>query len=512
MKNIIFNRYSLLLYSCFVLIGLQLTSCEKDEMAAPVITQIRNYEASPNDTIVDAVAAGQWVVLEGHNLAGIKAAYFNGVPASINSTLLTDNYAVINIPSIQFQNVPDQGRNIIKVVSEGGIGTYEIRVTGAPYISYIRNFADAPNDTVTSSIVPNQAINIVGYNLEDALSISFQGVEADLTNIVYTDSSAIISVPGDLSASDALFANIISYSTNLGDASFGIRIIGPPVVISVSHEIPLAGEEVIVKGYNLIEVSSFTFAGETITEFEEAEDGESLKFIAPALSQSAPIVIVTPSGTFTSAYNVNDITTGLISNYEWGNFFHWTWNNGASLSVSDEANSGGWLSVYPEFANNTGMFLVLDQGILEPGTGDTDNNAFHLGDLQWLPAESINDPVTSWVLKFEFNVAADWNGASFCIVSSNDKYMVRWEPWKTSSNKTVSYTTNGWQTITIPLSEFRENDPTLGDGNGNVVPDLKTLLGDTGNSMMVMYIHNYGSSSTKTSFVAGLDNVRVVKR
>ena len=66
---------------------------------------------------------------------------------------------------------------------------------------------------------------------------------------------------------------------------------------------------------------------------------------------------------------------------------------------------------------------------------------------------------------FEVNVLNDWTGAEFRI-NLWDGYRYHWKPYSD-----IAYRTNGWETIRIPLSEFKkpletgEPFPTLGEGN-----------------------------------------------
>lgn len=53
-----------------------------------MISEIRNYAASPGDTLVQTLEAGQWVVVLGQNLGDVSQVYFGSVPATINQTLL----------------------------------------------------------------------------------------------------------------------------------------------------------------------------------------------------------------------------------------------------------------------------------------------------------------------------------------------------------------------------------------------------------------------------------------
>lgn len=505
MKKIIYNRNYFIRIFWVAAVFMAVLACEKDELSPPVITEIRNYAQAPDDTIVQTLNAGQWVVLLGKNLSEVTQVYFGSIPATINNTFATDGSVVVQVPSIPFQTVPRDKLNVITVVNGSGATSFEVVITGAPYISYVRNHASPPDDIIVESIVADQQINIVGYNLKDATSISFQGIEADLANVVYTDSSAIVQVPSELSGGDASLVNTISYTTKLGTGIFSIRIIGPPIITGVSYEMPKEGDVVVLYGNNLLSVQDFTFAGATITSFEESEDGKSVKFTVPELTQGGPVEITTVSGTFTTAYNVNDIATGAISTFEWGDDFRWEWWGGAELTSGDP--NSGWPPYNADFPGNSGMYLVLKNNPLNGGAGDESANAIRIPSAQWIPIENLTEPANSWALKFEVNVPNPWNGGTISMKSSNDSYRARYEPWKISATGTAAYSTTGWQTVTIPLSAFRSND-----GNGDPIASLATLLGDSGNSGLILYMHNYSASPTQTGFYAAFDNFRVVKR
>lgn len=230
MKKILYNYIYYLQFFCVAATFLFMAACQEDKIETPVITGVLNYAASPNDTVVHTIQTGQWVVLTGRNLGGVTQVYFGSVPATINTSLFTDNSIVVQLPAIPFQSVSAEELNIVTAVSEGGIATFNINIIGDPIITHVRNYADAPNDTIVNSIVPGQQINMIGFNLNNATVISFQGVGIDLANVVYTDTSAIVQVPEDFSGSDLSQKNRISYTTNVGTGTFIIPIIVPIVV------------------------------------------------------------------------------------------------------------------------------------------------------------------------------------------------------------------------------------------------------------------------------------------
>jgi hypothetical protein len=520
MKKIIYNKHIYRIFFACMAVALILMPACKQETGAPVITSVRNYAPSPNDTLLQTVSAGQWVVLNGENLSGMTQVLFSGIPATFNSTYSTNSSIVIQIPDIPFPSIPANELNEIIVVTGNGIASYEISVTGAPIISTIRNYADSPNDTIINAIFPGQQIQLFGYNLNNVQEILFQGVKADLTNAIYTDSSAVVQVPADLSGSEATLANTISYVTQYGSGTFSIKTWGPPVILWVSYETPSEGDSVYLYGNNFVSIQNLTFAGETISSFNELADGSRVGFIAPALTQSGPIVITTLAGEFTTAYDINDVQTGALSNFEWDGTFMWDWW-AASLGVEDASLNEDWISVFPEFVGNGGKFLVVDAGILPSGDGHEWTSAVRITNtvdgvalgVPWFPsADNLTDPANNWALKFEINVPEDWNGASLCIKTTNGDYMVRYEPWKVSSTEDIPFTTKGWQTITIPLNSFRKNDAS-GDGMGAPIENIDELFNKGSiNGVLFVYPHNYGTSDTKTGFRAAFDNFRVVKR
>jgi len=510
MKTIYKRIYVLLLFSIAITFLWSACEDESKDMVKPVISEVRNYAASPDDTVIQTVEAGQWIVLVGENLKGVSHVLFGSTPATLNSTFQTDQHIVVEVPAIPFQSIPRNKLNEITLVTEGGLVTFTINIVGAPIVSRVRNYDAAPNDTIVKAIVPGQKINIVGYNLKDATQISFQGINADLTDVVYTDSSAIIQVPVDLSGGDASQVNMINYTTDLGSGTFAIRIIGPPIVTGVSNEVPNEGDSVRLYGNNLSLIENLTFSGVTISSFRESSDGSSVGFVAPALTTSGPVEVTTKSGTFSSAYNVNDITTGAISNFEWNGVFHWDWWGGANLTSGDPAS--GWPPYSADFPGNKSLYLVLKTNVLNGGAGDEWSTAVRIGGVQWLPAENLSDPVNAWALKFEINIPNSWKGGTIAIKSSSGNYIARYEPWQISSVATAPYSTDGWHTVVIPLSSFRAKDDTLGDGKGAPITSITDLLGDTGKSDLILYMHNYSASPTETGFNAAFDNFRVVKQ
>ena len=158
------------------------------------------------------------------------------------------------------------------------------------------------------------------------------------------------------------------------------------------------------------------------------------------------------------------------------------------------------------------QFMYIDNPVLAGGASvfiplGNSNTGNH-----WVPVANITDPPSSWALQFEISVAHPWNGGTLYIKTqfAGDSYVARYEPWKIpGSNVTKAFITKGWETVTIPLSEFRSTVNTLGDGVS--ITQITRLLGPTGANSYNMTLKNFDTSPTATGFYAAIDNIRCVK-
>jgi len=169
-NKVIFNQhYRRLLFLAIATAFVWMQSACKKEVTegAPVITSVRNYAASPADTLVNGITTGQWVVLIGHNLKNAVQISFNGIPATINSTMFSDTSATVLVPAvIPFPSVSPADLNTIRYVTREGATTFTFDIV-------------APPPTITSISNENanegDSVYIYGLNLFFISEISFAG-------------------------------------------------------------------------------------------------------------------------------------------------------------------------------------------------------------------------------------------------------------------------------------------------------------------------------------------------
>jgi hypothetical protein len=499
MNKIYKINYGILFFCVSMALMLLMSACKKSVEGGPVITEVRSYVATPGDSVLSGVVPdGQWVVIAGQHLQNALQITFNGVPASFNNALFASNSVVVQIPSIVFSTIDTNKLNTIEYTTPGGTTTFSFRLTPAvPTITAISNVFANPGDSVF----------IYGANLVLVQKFSYGG-----TNIASFQSDYNGTSLGFVMPNPAPTSGDVIVTTRSGTVVF--KIVATPTITGVSNENANTGDSVYVYGTYLKSIQTFTFSGVTITSFVTSSDGSFVAFELPSLSQSGPASITTAFGTVTTVYDVNNMynvkyvgsaTTGVLGNMEWGDAFGWQWWGGSRLSV---VSNGGWITDCPEMTGNTGMFISIKDGPLATGAS---GSQIPIGDALWVPTAKLTDPVGDWALKFEINIPTSWNGGSLRIHTGfTDSYTALYEPWKISSTTTSAYSTNGWRTVTIPLSRFLSTDATLGEGRGTPVTSLSSLLG-TGKTGCNVMIKNYATSATSTGFYGGFDNFRIVK-
>ncbi|MDP4210568.1 MAG: glycan-binding surface protein [Bacteroidota bacterium] len=374
---------------------------------------------------------------------------------------------------------------------------------GAPIITSVRNYVATPGDSIVQSIIPGQWVVIEGQNLKDAILILFDGIPATINSAMYTDSYAVVQVPSVIPfpSVPAELLNTIQYSTTEGSTTFTFNVVAPPPTItSISNENAKVGDPVIVHGTNLFLIKTITWAGTPITNYTSSNDGLMLSFVLPELTQSGPLQIVTASGSRTTPYNVNDVKSGGICNFDDISTLSW----GPSAVINSATLFPGGRGYYAQL-NATGI-----------GAGDfswwNGGRGINTNAVQWVPTTAMNDTVANYALKFEISVPVPWSaGTLFVAANYSWTYIARCAPWLNADGSTSAFSTgSSWRTVTIPFSVFKTKSDAGVNGQGTPLTKFSDLLGSSGNTGMNIWFINDGKTPV-ASYNMAIDNIRVVK-
>ena len=384
-----------------------------------------------------------------------------------------------------------------------GLAACKKDVATTPVIRQIRNYAPKPGDSLVNTIGPGQWVVISGSNLKGALQIYFDGTQSSFNDALFSDTSAVVLIPSviafPLVATGDL--NTIRYVTTHGETTFSFKIAPPaPTIISISNENANPGDSVRIYGLNFFFIQNVTYAGTAITHYSGADDGTYIAFIVPpALSQGGIVSVTTGSGTASTKYNVNDVETGVLNNFDDINNYSW----GASDITND-------VTLCPGGRGNYGRLNVTNVGAYDYAWYNG-GRGMNMNGTQWVPVANLGDPVDSWALKVEIYLRTPWSGGTIYMAKDYSfTYIARIEPWRNADGSVTTLPASGWETLTVPLSVFRTNTSTGGDGTGTSAATLSDLLGSGGSGALNIWLIN-PYSTTVAAFDASFDNMRVVK-
>ncbi len=376
--------------------------------------------------------------------------------------------------------------------------------SGSPKIDRIRLLNPAKKDSTFTAALPGTQVVIEGENIGGVQKIYFNGVEAWFNPVYNTDQVMIVTIPryAPTAANKPDVDSKIRMLTSHGETFYDFTLTPPdPTITYIKNENTIPGQDLTIVGESLFQVTNVTFPGDrVVTVFSASPDGTQLVVKVPAdLGITSGILTVnTKFGKVNSAGPINKVAgEGMISNFSqasqvaWG-VFNWGYFGGI---VTNNA------SLFP---NNREHYL---QNIF--GGIDANNSNWYEGNrsgnftrYKVFNTFTAADPANQYALKFEMNTIEPWK-AGVCLLRFNDAYANRWTPYLSAPNK--SFTTgNTWQTITIPLSEFKTSE-----GKGNAAATLGNIVAADGTLLL-----NYRfitETEPITLFNSAFDNFRIVK-
>ncbi|MDG5767571.1 glycan-binding surface protein [Balneolales bacterium ANBcel1] len=345
---------------------------------------------------------------------------------------------------------------------------------------------------------PGEIFVIQGNNLDRVEAVFFNGVGASFNPVFVTKTNMIITVP-DINfmeldpESDEM--NTIKVVSDKGEFVFDFPIVPPPPSLShLTREFGQAGDQIRLYGQSLFLILDVRFPGGiSAADFTPSDNGSWVDLVVPdGVTEGGAITVETvneevatpPSSPF------NDYTGMLndfddVNNYEWG------------ALVSDDPDL---------FPGSIGSYGYMQTGNITPGNWAwwEDTRSVNLVSLRWMEEEHLDDPLQDWALKFDIYIKDPLAYGTFLIRIHDDwDYIARYEPWEDTGG---AYTTDGWVTVTIPLSMFRTDN-----GYGQSAASIRDLH-TPDESMGIMFVNdNEGEDDLVESLLVAFDHMRIVR-
>ncbi len=377
---------------------------------------------------------------------------------------------------------------------------------GMPVITKVSLVDPLKFDSTFTKASRGTVIVLRGENINDATEVYFNDYPADFNPVYNTKNNLILMIPEDAPTigtdADVVVPNEIRLVTKHGVARFSFVLqLPPPTIYSLSNENALPGDSIFIYGSSYFGVEKITFPGNIeVTNFTTNKEGTVLKTVVPSnLTSRGPISVQTVFGVGTTFFSINNINgPGVINNFDDIDFYNVP-GGGYSVAVSNSSVN---------FPGNYGKYGVFDVASITAGNPNwyEAGRSITLGKQKLISVDSLGEPASKYALKFEIFVKTPWVAGQMRITHSTiptPTYTAIYKPWASLPSK--SYQTTRWETVTIPLTDFK-----LNNGLGESAQTLSNLLDNTGTNGIHLRFYSEAGIPVGKVYMA-VDNMRLIR-
>ncbi|MHA4810975.1 glycan-binding surface protein [Flavitalea flava] len=397
--------------------------------------------------------------------------------------------------------------------------------SGKPVITHVRAVDSTARDSFFVKTYPGTLIVIQGSNFDGLQHVYFNEFDAPFTVALTTSTNIIITIPSNSPTAPPLdkVSNTIRVVTNHGMADFDFQLIlTPPIIVAVSNENAQAGSTLFIGGSSFYGISKVEFPGGIAASDYTVISPTLISVTVPAgITAGDTLRVYGAFGTGASPFIFDNWLSpgkGVIANFDGGTsdiwsppadnpYYGWSQQQWVGKIVTDP-------TVFP---GGTGNCVEINPaGNKPPGDNSwwQDANSIITNTGTWV--DNTSDPIGNYAMKFEANVK-NWTAGSIWVGTSfpDWSYLAEFAPWKKATGG--KFSSNGWITVTIPLSQFLEVALNSSNKSTNAYTPkgagpsgFSKLLGG-GGLFFIMYSNDGTTTIPGDSFAFGIDNIRVVK-
>lgn len=372
----------------------------------------------------------------------------------------------------------------------------ELVTTGEPEVLYIRSTDPALSDSLLVGAFMGDLVAIIGENLGATREIWFNDQKATLNPAYITNETILVNVPSTVPGEVTDKIRFVSRDGSEFTHDFKVNVPGP-VLSSIKSEFVPDGGIAVLYGDFFFEPAVVTFPDGLEAEIVSL-DKTVMEVRVPDGASAGQISVKTNFGRVNSRFYFRDNRNTLL---DFDNIVHETWT--ARIAGDGELAEipQGVDGRFAYFKNDDfGAWQWVNEMTLQYWAPRGKGNVP-------LAAGSIND----LVFKFECNVPIPWQEVRMEIFLGPyaedhgrdvpTTALARWQPWANGP-----YTTDGWITVSIPLTDFKygKDDPADNSVGSKSIENLSSLTNIT---MML-----FGPADSKNPVLVAVDNVRIVQK
>ena len=375
-----------------------------------------------------------------------------------------------------------------------------------PVINYIRITDPLKSDSLVTHAFMGSTIAIMGQNLQDVNEIWFNNQKAFVNFSFVTGSTIIVTIPNVIPS--VVTNKLLLINSNKTDTlkySFGVDV-PPPFLSGMLCEYVADGATAVIQGNFFID-----------------DPSSPLKVFFPGNLEGTitdvtinQIKVTVPSGVGVGTIQVKSLYGSTRST------FYFRDDRNIILDYDTRTTSGSWRggTIKSDANSLKGNYMML-KGQLDDNVGSEDFSGGGFVSELWSDANGrpqanfFTGSPDDYLFKFEANVKV-WTGAylNICFgpwASSVSPYQNQlywsdvnarglWKAWEGTS--TGSFTTDGWITVTIPMSDIKYNK------------DFGTMAFDPtkAGSLTFWMKGPSATSGAKSDIEIYFDNVRIVHK
>lgn len=387
---------------------------------------------------------------------------------------------------------------------------YEV-ADGLPTVLYVRMTDPELSDSLITGAYLSNTVCLVGYNLRSIYEMYFNDKQAVLNTSVMTDNTVIVDVPSTIP--DVVTNKIYMVTKSKDTVTYDFEVlVSSPSITSMTCEYASPGETVTIYGNYFIDDPNVPLSIEIgdvpVTEINDITQTTVTFVIPDDVSEDPAFINVTSVyGTGQSTFRYRE-TEGLLFDFD---------DDGDDAMYSYcgwHSSTIGTVSNADPIDNN---YLIFQGYMYDYNWNDTDFifEYWPYGDDDTPFLNTLVDfsDLSSLQLKFEANVPDAWSASALQIIltTNNETYgdnmsnafisdtsypRALWIPWQSDG----SYTTDGWVTVTVNLSDFKYNP----DGEGVTALSSSDITG------LTLFVYGGGVTGTECNPTICIDNIRIV--
>lgn len=459
-----------------LLLLMPFVACEdSDSNSLPVIYNVRTTDPEKIDSAFVQGIPGQMLLIDGENLETTQKIFINDQEIYFNPNFVTSNNIILTIPAeLELTGTNPDLPKEIRVETKIGAATFSFHVL-SPEPSINRLQIDYP-------VSDGDFIVIYGANFYEIQKIVMEGTKGSLVEVTHYEVSQDYSKITFRLPTGTNKEGEVAVYCDAGEARYEYAtFVLPPVISTISSNMPIIGSEFFITGNYFINVVKVNINGEyDIEDFNVSESNDTIYLKLPIAPAASGNITVSAAGGEFKGNQLFYPEEYVIANFD----------NIGSLSWTGSLYQGNGIKAPFVTTGNAGGTVEKNVGSWNGWFGNV------LANTNYRDAISNDTPVSGLMLAFECFLTYPLSTINYQVMFGGDwdNALSGYVPKSIASGKTE---VGRWMSCEIPLSMLAVK--------ANKYSEIKSMNTEVG------FFSKNGSEAVPF-YEAYFDNIRIVPK